>query len=453
MFFIKLLMILLTLAGYIFVLFTHYEEASFPNRGNIIMGLLYAFIFFILASVYGCFRIGILRIRELIISYALSATFTNFICYIVLCLIAQRILPVLPMAVLTAAHYLFALLWYMFANKVYFNLYPVRDCLAICRNDKQELSVIEKFARQRRRYNIQKVCFDTEGFDALTVQIDFHSTIIIGNIANDLRAKLTSYCFENNKRLFIIPTVQDVMLRNAHETQIEDSLVYLCKNRSFSFEQLIIKRVMDVFISLVAIIITSPIMLIAALLIKWYDGGPVFFKQERYTRDAQKFIMIKFRSMVINAEQYGAQFTTKKDKRITPIGRVIRSTRIDELPQLFNVLKGDMSLVGPRAERIENVEAYSKLMPEFRYRLKVKAGLTGYAQIYGKYNTSYEDKVKMDLVYIENCSLMMDLRLLVSTLKVLFIGESTEGFQNATLTELMKAAEQEDLVSEVDTPD
>ena len=202
-----------------------------------------------------------------------------------------------------------------------------------------------------------------------------------------------------------------------------------------TMEQMLIKRLADILISAIGLTVLSPVLAIVALLIKLYDGGPVLFRQDRYTRNNEVFTLVKFRSMIVDAEKDGAQFTVPGDKRITPIGKFIRATRIDELPQLINVLKGDMSIVGPRAERLENADAYTEMMPEFRYRTKVKAGLTGYAQVYGKYNTSFEDKVRMDLYYIENYSLLMDFKLLLYTIKVIFMKESTEGFENETLKE------------------
>ncbi|MDL2225860.1 exopolysaccharide biosynthesis polyprenyl glycosylphosphotransferase, partial [Eubacteriales bacterium OttesenSCG-928-M02] len=236
--------------------------------------------------------------------------------------------------------------------------------------------------------------------------------------------------FEANKRLLIVPSLQDIMLHNAIQTHVGDSLVYLMKNKvtAFNLEQLFIKRIMDITVSGIGIILTAPIMLITALFIKLEDGGPVFFLQERYTRNKKPFRVIKFRSMVVDAEKKGTSYTLENDDRITKVGRVIRKFRIDELPQLFNILKGDMALVGPRPESKELFSTYCNNMPEFEYRLKVKAGLTGYAQVYGKANTSFEDKIKMDLYYIESSSLLMDLRLLAGTLKILFSKESTEGF-------------------------
>lgn len=170
-------------------------------------------------------------------------------------------------------------------------------------------------------------------------------------------------------------------------------------------------------------------MLLIAIAIKIYDGGPVFYKQPRLTRDNQIFMILKFRSMKIDSEEQGAQLAKKKDDRVTPVGRVIRRIHFDELPQIFNILKGDMSLVGPRPERPEIATLYGDIIPEFEYRLKVKAGLTGYAQVYGKYNTTPYDKLKLDLTYIETYSLKLDLKLLMLTFKILFQKENTEGLE------------------------
>ena len=181
--------------------------------------------------------------------------------------------------------------------------------------------------------------------------------------------------------------------------------------------------------SLMALIILSPVLLITALAIKIEDKGPVIYKQERVTRNGRKFMMLKFRSMIVDAEADGKPHPAgENDPRITKTGSFIRACRIDELPQLINILKGDMSIVGPRPERVEHVEKYSKLIPEFDFRLKMKGGLTGYAQVYGKYNTSPLDKLKLDLTYITNYSLLTDVQIIFETLKILFLKESTEGF-------------------------
>ena len=215
-----------------------------------------------------------------------------------------------------------------------------------------------------------------------------------------------------------------------------DTPLLLCKNMGLTFEQRFFKRALDLILSLLILIVLSPVMAVTAICIKVYDRGPVLFRQERCTIDGRIFKICKFRSMVINAEESGiAQLATEHDSRITPVGRVIRKLRIDEIPQLFNVLSGNMSLVGPRPERPEFTKLYSKKIPEFSYRLKVKGGLTGYAQILGKYNTTAYDKLKLDLMYIENYSFSLDLKLLLMTFKVIFQKESTEGFSDVIVAE------------------
>jgi len=179
-------------------------------------------------------------------------------------------------------------------------------------------------------------------------------------------------------------------------------------------------------------VVALPVMLVIAAAIKLDDHGPVFYKQERVTLDGKLFKILKFRSMIVNAEKDGKSIpATDNDPRITRVGKFIRATRLDELPQILNILKGDMSIVGPRPERLEHVEKYSKDIPEFNYRLKVKGGLTGYAQIYGKYNTSAYDKLRLDLMYIENYSILLDIKLILMTVRILFKKESTEGFDKA----------------------
>ena len=193
-------------------------------------------------------------------------------------------------------------------------------------------------------------------------------------------------------------------------------------------KSLLLKRAFDVVMSSLMIVMLCPVLLAVAVWIKVDSEGPVFYRQERVTQYGRKFRIFKFRTMVTNADKMGTLVTTKNDSRITKVGEKIRKCRLDELPQLFNILRGDMSLVGPRPERIENVYEYSKKYPEFELRHRVKGGLTGFAQLYGKYNTSPEDKLHMDLIYVETYSLLLDLKLLILTFKVLFMRESTEGF-------------------------
>ena len=224
-----------------------------------------------------------------------------------------------------------------------------------------------------------------------------------------------------------------------------DTPIMLIREYSIKIEQRAVKRLIDIVFSLLLIIITSPIMLITAIIIKAYDHGPIFYRQIRCTLDQKEFEIMKFRSMRVDAEKDGvARLAAKNDSRITPIGKFIRSCRIDELPQLFNILAGDMSFIGPRPERPEIIQQYMSDMPEFAYRMKVKAGLAGYAQVYGKYNTTPYDKLKLDLTYIQNYSVWLDIKLMLLTLKILFTPESTEGVEENQITAMKEEKDQEE---------
>jgi exopolysaccharide biosynthesis polyprenyl glycosylphosphotransferase len=240
-----------------------------------------------------------------------------------------------------------------------------------------------------------------------------------------------------------VPKITDVILRGAENIHTFDTPLLICKTFGLKLEHRIIKRAADLVCSGIMLVILSPVMLVCAIIIKAGDGGNIIYRQTRLTKNGRKFEMYKFRSMVVNAENDGtARLSEAGDNRITSAGKVLRRYRLDELPQLLNILKGDMSLVGPRPERPEIAEEYEKEMPEFSFRLAVKAGLTGYAQVMGKYNTTPYDKLKMDLMYIQQYSILLDFKILVKTAKIVFVTESTEGIEqgktNASVYEKIK---------------
>ena len=259
--------------------------------------------------------------------------------------------------------------------------------------------------------------------------------VIINDIPAKAENQILKLCFERGIRVYLTPKISDFIIRSAEDLNLIDTPLFLIRNITLKRYQIVAKRFFDIIISGVALIITSPILLITSLAIKLEDKGPIFFIQERCTLNGKTFMMIKFRTMIVDAEKDGKPQPAKaNDDRITKVGSLIRPTRIDELPQLFNILKGEMSIVGPRPERVEHVEKYSKDIPEFSLRHKVKGGLTGLAQVYGKYNTSALDKLKMDLNYILNYSLLLDIQIIFETIKILFQKESTEGFYEEDLT-------------------
>ena len=304
----------------------------------------------------------------------------------------------------------------------------MRDVLFICRNVENEERFTQKIKSIKERYRLKRIMTQDKGAAAIKKGILQVNCVMISDIDLPLRNELVEFCYEHSIRVYLMPNVEDIMLNTAQATHIFDTPVLLCKNYQLTNEQRLLKRMTDIFISLFGLLAASPVMLIEALIIKLYDGGPVFYRQERLTDNDRIFRLYKFRSMVVNAEADGiARLASKGDSRITPFGRFIRATRLDELPQLINVLIGDMSFVGPRPERPELVEKNLLRYPEFKYRTKVKAGLTGYAQVYGKYNTTPEDKLRMDLLYIERYSILLDIKLIFLTFKILLQPDAAEG--------------------------
>ncbi|RKD21952.1 exopolysaccharide biosynthesis polyprenyl glycosylphosphotransferase [Caminicella sporogenes DSM 14501] len=251
---------------------------------------------------------------------------------------------------------------------------------------------------------------------------------IDSNIPNKDKLDLIEYCSKKNKILYLVPGMLEIALINSKITQSNDMLLLKVERFGLSFEQKVLKRVLDIVISIIGLIITLPLLLIVSIIIKLYDKGPVFYKQERVTENNKIFNLYKFRTMIVDAEKYtGPVLATERDPRITPIGRFLRATRIDELPQLINVLKGDMSIVGPRPERPYFVEKFNKEIEEFKYRVFVKAGITGLAQVLGRYSTDPENKAKFDLLYIKNYSLLLDIKIIFNTFKVIFMKDSSAG--------------------------
>ena len=260
--------------------------------------------------------------------------------------------------------------------------------------------------------------------------------MIVGDIPAHERNYIIKYCFGQNIRTYSVPKISDILLRSSVELNLFDSPLLLSRNnQGLQIEQEIMKRIIDIVGSLIGIVITIPIFLIVGICIKMTDGGPVIYQQTRLTKNGKKFQIYKFRTMVQNAEADGkARLASEDDPRILPIGRILRATRLDELPQIYNILKGDMSIVGPRPERPELAAELEKEIPEFSFRLQVKAGLTGYAQVYGKYNTIPYDKLQMDLMYIAHPSLIEDMKIVLATVKILFKPESTEGVAEGQAT-------------------
>ncbi len=426
---VKIMIVFSATLGFIETWNDHYVESLFSNKGNYVVIFSYLFLFVTFSSLYGAFNIGIYRIHEIIYSFSLAIVFTNVVMYLELSLIARNLVAVLPLAIGVIYQIIVVFIGSCCANMIYFKLYAARRVLALFSDEASSLNLIKKMSVISERFSIEcGVNAEHTDINDIKKLIDKYDAVVICDIDKNKQKEIMSYCYTNQKRTYLLPDITDIILNNAYEIQIGDTPVLMSHNRGLTVEQEVIKRVCDIFISAIGIIISAPIMLICAIAIKLDDGGPVFFRQNRITKNGKIFNILKFRSMIVDADKDGAKKAENNDSRITRVGKIIRACRVDELPQLFNILKGDMSMVGPRPERIENVYEYTNAYPEFALRHRVKAGLTGFAQLYGKYNTSPEDKLNMDLMYIENYSLLHDLKLLVLTVKVMFIRESTEGF-------------------------
>lgn len=314
-------------------------------------------------------------------------------------------------------------------ERFYFWINPKENCLIVTGEADDSKRVAVALGDFAKRYRVKGiVSYDDPELENKMVEAD---TIILYEVPVEKRTNIIDFCYQNLKNIYFNPHIADILEQNSRPVIIDDISFFATKYHMITFEERIFKKLMDVVISLAGIIILSPLILITAICIKKEDKGSVFFKQKRATVHGKVFEIYKFRTMRENVSNYSS---TKDDDRITKVGKILRKYRIDEIPQLFNILKGDMSLVGPRPEMLENVEDYTKKLPEFRYRLRMKAGLTGYAQIYGKYNTSSKDKLMLDLMYIENYSLLKDIQLIFQTVLVLFKAEtSTEAFNTKTI--------------------
>ena len=429
MFFVKALTVLAITCGFVEVWQSRYPNTLFSNKGNYVVLVMYLTLFVVFAQLYGGFRIGINRLHEIIYSLSLAVLFTNFIMYLALSLIIRDLIVIPPFVLGIVYQIAVVLVMSYCANLIYFKLYAARKMLAIFADDKSGKALMRKMSKIPERFKIERgVSVNRSSVEEIKELIDSYEAVMISDFEKSVKDELLRYCYTNRKRVYLLPASTDIIVNNSATIQIFDTPVLMCRSRGLSMEQEVIKRAMDIVISGIGILITWPIMLGFAIAIKLCDGGPVLFKQNRITKDGKVFNVLKFRSMVPDADKKEVKGTVDNDDRVTPVGKIMRPIRVDELPQLFNILFGDMSIVGPRPERIENVYEYTRALPDFDLRHRVKGGLTGYAQIYGKYNTSPADKLNMDLIYIEQYSILMDIKLILMTIKILFMKESTEGF-------------------------
>lgn len=385
-----------------------------------------------LMSVYGGYAVGTQKSKPIVHSMALATIITDLVTHLQLSIMntseknnahfvyetPHLLLLVMVLQVLVIIFFAY------FGNYVYFSLEPPEKCCVISSSRQSLGHIIPKIKRFQKQYEVHEVIrYDDKAVLDVILRND---TVFLYDVPLKERNDLIAFCYQTQKNIYYNFETIDVVSQGAKYVTLDDKSLVMYTAKDLTMEQRIVKRLTDLAVAIVGLVLTSPIMLACAIAIKAEDGGKVMYKQKRLTKYGRVFEVYKFRTMKENSAQVSV---TENDDRITRVGRVLRKFRIDELPQLLNILNGDMTVVGPRPEMLENVEKYTEELPEFSYRLRMKAGLTGLAQISGKYNTSPKDKLVMDLMYNENYSIWQDFKLIFQTITVfLKASESTEAF-------------------------
>ncbi len=413
------------------------------TKGHALLLTIYGVLLFFFFHMYGGTRLGYMKNVENIFSQILALVIVDVVTYGQLSLLTRRLFPISMYLIMVVVQIAWIIIWTNIAGLFYKHMFPPRKLLLV-HGDRPIEDILEKFRKRKDKFEVSKCVHINLGMEAICKEaLERYDAVVLWDIPISDRNQIMKFCYGRSLRIYVMPKIPDVIMKGAEELHLFDTPLLLTREYSLTIEQRFIKRCIDLFCALILFIITSPFMLITAILVKLYDGGPVLYKQVRCTTDGREFKILKFRSMKVDAEKDGvARLAAKGDSRITPIGKFIRKVRLDELPQLINIIKGDMSFIGPRPERPEIIAQYLEVMPEFAFRMKVKAGLAGYAQVYGKYNTTPYDKLKLDLTYIENYSVWLDLKLMLLTVKVLLWPDSTEGVESNQITAMKKDNEE-----------
>lgn len=421
--------------------YTYYVEEliaikiPFAERGNWAIIAFYILTIFLITNWLNGYKVTYLRVADLWLSHIIAIGFGAIAGYLLVALASHNYLSPEPIVNMVILQIILIMPWIFIMRKVYGNLYPPCQMVLIYGNYEPD-DIIEKMSLSSDDYNVCSTVSIHEGLEHVYSRIAGYSSVILADLPAKTRNDVLKHCYERSIRVYVTSKISDIILNAAEKIQLSDTPFLLTRSYGLNITQTVLKRAFDIASSIIGIAVLSPFMILVSILINAYDKGPVFYRQDRLTKDGKIFKIFKFRSMFCDSEKEGIQLAKKEDDRVTPIGKIIRRTHFDEIPQLFNILAGDMSLVGPRPERPEIVQEYKKYIPEFDFRLKVKAGLTGYAQVYGKYNTMPIDKLKFDVTYIENYSIWLDLKIIPLTFKALFQPDRTEGIEEDQVTAL-----------------
>ena len=416
-----------------------YAYTRFYFWGNYIVLMLYVINLYFTSRIFRGMSFGSIEWQEGALSWVLCLTITNGLQYLLLSLLESRMLPVSGILFVFGAQLILIVPLTYLVDKLYYNLHPAHKAIIIYGDEHKANAYCQIIKKHRKKFEIERIISQSEPLETVLNSIEEAESVFFLDVDENHKGYMLEYCYLHDKRMYILPTFSGVLLNSAEVTWISRNPMFLPRSPKIDPTLLFIKRIMDIVISTLVIIALSWLMFITWAAILLCDRKPAIYKQTRITRGEKHFTLYKFRSMRPDAEADGIpRLSTQHDDRVTPIGRFIRKTRIDELPQLFNVLMGSMSLVGPRPERPEIAGQYRAIYPSFSFRTKVKAGLTGYAQIYGRYNTAPDEKLFLDLMYIERFSIWQDIKLIFQTLKVVFMTSSTEGIREDEITALRK---------------
>ncbi len=432
-FLIKATMYVCLIGSFFLVFSTEFHWLLRPSRTTAVTFVTFCVVEAMLIAIYGGFTIGKLKSKPIIISISLATIITDFVTHLQLCImnVNENLnshfiyeSPHLLLLIMVIQISLVILFTYL-AQYVYFTINTPEKCCIITSTEESLNNVVPKIRRYKKQYNIVHM-IKYSSKDLFDI-IDSCDTVFLYDVPVQEKSYIAEYCYSKSKNIYFNFEMDDIVMLGARTAILDDKPMVQAVVRELTLEQRFVKRAMDIVISAVGLLVCGPLMLICAALIKAEDGGHIFFKQLRATKGGKLFNVYKFRTM--SETDSVNRSVTNNDKRITKVGKYLRKFRIDELPQLINILKGEMSVVGPRPEMVENVDKYTEELPEFAYRLRVKGGLTGYAQITGKYNTSPKDKLVLDLMYIEKYSLWLDFKLIMQTVTVLFkASDSTKAF-------------------------
>lgn len=409
-------------------------DRVFSQKGNLLMVLLYGIVVLFLFRLWGAFKIGYLKSANLILSQCLGIISANLFLGVQMTLMVAKLNEtkniIYHTLLLSMYDIVLCIPVTIICCKIYQQLFKPLRLLIVNGNHASE--ICKKVMSREDKYEIGNIIQEKDiSNEEILAHMKDHDAVLLNGLTESGRKQMIQICYANSIRTYFKPEIMDVFVKGTSAINLFDTPLYMNENIGLSYGVLAVKRLFDIIFSVLFLIGVSPLLLVVAFLIKIEDGGPIFYKQKRCTMNGNTFNIYKFRSMIVGAEKDGQAIPAKdKDKRITKIGKFIRRFHIDEIPQFYNVLRGNMSVVGPRPERVEHVAKYSREIPEFGYRLKVRGGITGYAQVYGKYNTSPEDKLIMDLQYIVNYSFLLDLQIILETVKVLFKKDNTEGFHH-----------------------